>query len=518
MKIIRTYLMALLPVSAVYASFEVKPVATLNVYDKPFLKAKVIDTKTSKDTFKLEYCNKFGWCKLKDKNGFIKKYEVNILKSKKTKKKISQKEVINQKQTIKKTKTTQKLKAYEEAISAFKDKDYKKSYEILNSLVNEYPADEKINFFYGRSAFELKKYEFAFAAYDRILITNPNNHRARLEFARTMFMMKAYKEAKKEAQKVLSSPIPKVVRANVERFIEMVEANQKSYFLNKVAIFGFGYDSNIDNNTYEGITYLGDIPLNNDTDKKSDYFFKTILVGNLIVPNKKNENIAWESLGIAYMQEQKKHHKNDIFLTSLSSGIAYINKKYKNLTSATYDHIWVGGDQTLYIYGLANNLRYMFTKDKILTFDAKVKKKKMIKIEDQQKDANVIELAINYTMPINTKDKLNLFSTYISERKTNGIRTDISKDISRYKVSYDKTIYNLDFNLGYEIEKSKYKINTSGLPLRDDDKRNISLRVMKKLSKKKMITLELSDIDTKSNVNTYSYDKRTANLNYTLVF
>jgi len=408
---------------------------------------------------------------------------------------------------------------YSKGLTSFNQKDYDTSFEVFSKLVDAYPGDEKVNFYYGRSAFELKKYEFALTAFDRILISNPTSDRVRLEYARTLYMMKSYKEAKKEFQAVLATPIPVNVRKNVEKFLEMIDQQEKSYILNKVAIFGFGWDNNINNNTYEAITLVNNLPLTNDTNKISDTNFKTILVGNLIVPNKSNNKLSWESTGIAYMQEQRHYHDNDIFLISLSSGVGYTNQKYKNLASLTYDHIWLGGDQTLYFYGISNSTKYNIYKKHLLNVDIKYKKKKMIKIEDTYKSSNIKELSLGYTIPLENKDIINISNTYTMERKEHGTRIDVSKDTKEYKLSYTKKLFEkYDVTLGYKITKDKYKDVSLALPQRVDDSKTISLRVLKKLAKTKSISTEFNNIDNDSTINSYTYKKKSVNLNYTLAF
>ncbi len=409
---------------------------------------------------------------------------------------------------------------YSKGLTSFTQKDYTKSFDIFDKLVEQYPEHELINYYYGRSAFELKKYEFALTAYDRILISKPSNHRVRLEYARTLYLMKAYKESKQEFEKVLSSPIPLSVRTNVKKFLTMIEKKEQGYILNKVLIVGLGWDNNVNNNTYESYTeILGGLRLSNDTEKKSDTDFKTILVGNLIVPSKSNNHLSWESTGVVYAKEQNHYHDNDIFLTSLESGIGYTNQKYKNLTSFTYDHVWVGGDQTLYIYGIKNTTKYNVYKNHLLTVDLKYKKKKMIQKVDSQKHSNIKEIAINYLLPLENKDKINIFTSYTSERKEKGTRIDVSKDTNKYKLSYSKTLYpTYDATIGYQIEKIKYKDVGTLTAKRDDDKRNITLGIVKKIDDTKSIMAEFSDIENNSNINLYTYKKRSVNLNYTFVF
>lgn len=511
----------------------------IKIYKAPYQKSKIIGTTNKDFVLNIEYCNKYKWCKIKDEEFYVKQHQIVKIKKDislsakptqkpskkivkttipKKVKKISTKpkpNILSKKIKIKKT------KEYKIALKTFNSKNYEKSFILFEKLSAKYSGDENIEFYYARSAFELKKYEFAFAAYDRVLIQNPNNSRARLELARTLFLMKSYKEAKKEFNKVLISPIPAAVRANIEKFIQAIDAKEKKYILNKIAIFSLGRDNNINNNTYVNNTLYGGLLLNNDTKELTDTNFKAILVGNLIVPNKKNNKLSWESTAIGFIQEQNKYHANDIALTSFSSGLGYMNKTYKNLTSVTYDHIWVGGDQTLYIYGLSNNIKTKIGKNNnILSVDLKYKKKKMIKIADYDKNSNIRELGMSISIPmIKKKNKLILSSTYLTERKAQGTRVDVDKDTNKLKMTFDNNMENnYNTTLSYQIENNKYIEKNANLPIRDDNTRNVTLKISKKLNKKRTVALEVNDIDTKSTINTYTYDKRSISASYTLIF
>jgi len=409
---------------------------------------------------------------------------------------------------------------YSKGLTSFNQKDYQTSFDIFDKLVYQYPSHEQINYYYGRSAFELKKYEFALTAYDRILISNPTNHRVRLEYARTLFLIQSYKEAKKEFGLVLSSPIPVSVRQNVEKFLAMIERKEKSYILNNVVVLGLGWDSNINNNTYESYTdILGGLRLNNNTDKKSDSDFKAVLVGNLIVPIKSNEKLSWESTGVTYAKEQRNYHYNDIFLISLESGVGYTDRRYKNLFSFTYDHVWLGGDQTLYQYGIKNTTKYNIYQKQLVTIDLKYKKKKLIQEINNQRHSNIREFDFNYLIPLTNKDKLNLFTSYVRERKELGTRIDINKNTYKYKLAYTKNILKYyDVTLGYQLELNRYKEQGTIIQKRKDDTKNITLGILKKIDQSKSVMLEFTNIDNDSSINLYTYKKRSVNLSFTYTF
>ncbi|WP_455756199.1 tetratricopeptide repeat protein [Sulfurimonas sp.] len=411
-------------------------------------------------------------------------------------------------------------KSYLDAFNFFKMGDFTKSLKLFEQLSSEYPEHEYVNYYYGRSAFELEQYELAYSAFDRVLITNPSNHRARLELARVLFLMKGYKEAKKEFEQVLMSPIPPTVRATIEKFLLAIKDQEKGYKLNKVAIVGFGWDDNINNNTYLNNILYGNLILDNDTNKKSDSNLKFILVGNLVVPYEKNNKITFETTAIAFLQKQRHYTENNMFLTSFTSGIGYVNQDTKFLTSLLYNHAWVGSHDYMGIYGTSLNIKRKILNDNLLSVDLKYKKKKMKAPSNHGKNSSLKELTVDYMMPVNEKkDSLTLSALYIEERKEQGTRVDVSKDIKKIKVSYDKKIFEgYDTGIDYQFEKDVYLENNINLPDRVDKIRTIILRVGKKLNKTNTISTEYTNINTKSEINTYTYKKQSIVLNYTLIF
>ena len=64
--------------------------------------------------------------------------------------------------------------SYDKALKYYQAKDFKNAFELLNSLWEQAPENEELNFHQGRSALELKKYDEAAAAFDRVLISNQN--------------------------------------------------------------------------------------------------------------------------------------------------------------------------------------------------------------------------------------------------------------------------------------------------------------------------------------------------------
>jgi hypothetical protein len=412
-----------------------------------------------------------------------------------------------------------KSPSYQTALKAFKSGDFKESFKLFGELSSQHSGNEHVEFYYGRSAFELKKYELAFSAFDRVLIANENNHRARLELARTLFLMKAYKQSKVEFERVLLAPIPKTVRTQINKFVKMIGDKESGYVLNKVAIFGLGWSDNVENTANP---YLAGATLNSP-DKKEDFSFRAIVVGNLIAPFKNNSRLTSESTAVLFLQEQDTVKTSNLFVTSLSSGLGYAYGNFKHLTSLTYDYIWIDGKRNMSFYGLSYNMKTKIKRTDMLSLDFKIKNKNMVKSTDSIKDSRIYELGLSYKMPIE-KDSITLSTNFTKELKDGGTQLDINKEVNKYKVSYDKKLFaNYTTVLDYQYEVDKYEdmsaFNGSTLnEKRKDIIHNITLKVSRKLDKKSTVGIELSHIKNDTNHDAYSYEKKNALVNYTILF
>lgn len=407
-------------------------------------------------------------------------------------------------------------KSYIDAYTLFQLNKYDESFRAFDRLVEKHPDNATVNFYYARSAFELKNYELAYTIYDRLLIDEPTNAMIRVEYARTLFMMKSFNESKKEFEKVLASPIPVNVRQNIEKFIKAIDENQKDYIFNRVAIFGFGFDDNIGTNSGDS-TWAG-VPLSNN-DEKSGIHFKTIVLGSLMMPFKTNEKFVWESTGIGYIKEEYQEHGSDVWLASLSSGISYNTKNYKNLTSVIYDRVSVESDSYAFYYGIKNSQKFKLGKN-TLGLDLSFKKKKMF--NNTTDNSNIKEAVVSYSIPFDTqKLNLDLMTSFAKEDPKNSAASpSVKKNTRKHKVSLKKEFsQDLSGTVGFQKEYGYYKKPFFGTFKRDDKIDTISLKIDKKLDKTKALSFEINKIKSNSTIgNLYSYDKKTFNVNYMVIF
>lgn len=408
---------------------------------------------------------------------------------------------------------------YNQAIGFFQAKNYEKSYELFNELFINYLDNEKINFYLGRSAFELKKYNEAYAAYQRILISDESNQRVRLEVGRILYLLKSYDNALKEFEIVLKEPIPAQVRKNVQALIDAIKNKQKKYFFSGAYQVGVAWDNNINNNTYLDFTTFGSTFLTNDTKKVEDYFHKEVLVLNYIQPFKKDKSYAFESSSIFYLQNYFEANYKNIALVSLTNGISHIKDKRKIILNLLTDKIWYGSDPLLVNYGISPKITYLYNKSIILDGYLKYVQKKMMQTSDKDKDSYIKNITLSATKKFEDKSNVQIKSYFTSEEKLRGIRTDVTKNLRGFTLSYAKEFiptYNTLFS--YQYDQSRYKDNDPSLAARRDNSDIYSLNITKTLDNSSSLSVNYTQVDVTSNIETNTYDKNNIGITYTGTF
>ena len=382
-----------------------------------------------------------------------------------------------------------------------------------------YLDHEKINFYLGRSAFELKKYNEAYAAYQRVLIKNDKNQRVRLEIGRILYILKSYDNALKEFELVLKSPIPAQVRKNVQALMDAIKNKQKKYFFSGAYQIGIGFDDNVNNNTYEELTTYGSTFLTNDTKKVEDYFHKEVLVLNYIRPFKDNKSYAFESSSIFYLQNFFDENYKNIALVSLSNGISHIKDKRKVVVNFLTDKIWYGSDPLLVNYGISPKFTYLYDKTIILDASLKYVQKKMMQTGDKDKDAYIKNITFSATKKYEDKSNVQFKTYFTSEERLRGIRTDVTKNVRGFSLSYAKEFvpkYNTLFSYAYD--QSRYKDADPSLPARRDNSDTYNFSVTKTIDKTSSLNMSYSFSDVTSNIETNTYDKNAIGITYTKTF
>ncbi len=364
---------------------------------------------------------------------------------------------------------------YKVALNYFKDKKYEKSYELFNNLFESNLNDPNINFYLGRSAFEIHKYHESIIAFERVLFEKPNSSRTKLEMGRAYFLSNSLNQAKSIFIDLKNDPnIPIVVLENIEKYLIAIDKKIKKHFLSGIFMAGINYDSNV-GNTPLPHTFLGYTP----TAEKSDWAHQEIAILNHQYMH--NDKVTFKNAFMVFAKTMDKYSEEDIKMLSYIPSLQY---KYDKQLTIDYtiisDILWKDDKRYSNSFGIMPKLNYLYNKDVELHgyFKYQIKKNK----QNAEEDSKYTELntAVKYFINPNLNYDLSLM--YAQERRTQGARPDINKNISNIKlnstiainkslslapfISYEQAKYNDKFTFPDLTEKyrtdNEYRLGMIG--------------------------------------------------------
>lgn len=412
-------------------------------------------------------------------------------------------------------------KVFQEAISYFNIKNYKKSFELISRIFLRHLSDEQMNFYLGRSAFELKRYDIALSAYERILIAKPDNLRTRLESARTLFHLKNFKDSKKEFASIAKLELSKNVRTNVERYLGVLEKLTQKKSLSGMFMGGVSYDSNANNGALENSYYL---PIINDTLASTvgngDTAHQEVFMLNHIRLFGESEKFALKNSVMLFAKTMTDQSDKNVILTGWTPSLLYKTKKMSVELALGYNTMWFGSDS--YLTTLMFNPKFNYMVNKTLSFSAQYRwqRKKNEIAKNSQRDSNVKGANIMMMKKLPYGLKLSASYGLDKERRIRGARTDVNQDILLYSLginkAWDKT---LSLNIGFNFRNPQYKeIDKSFFTKREDKSKTYYIGFTKKLEKTLIVNGKYARIKNLSNQGPFSYEKDIVGLNIIKLF
>ncbi len=142
--------------------------------------------------------------------------------------------------------TPEKTAQYEKAKTLYETKNYMNAYSILLALYEDALDDIELNFYLGRSAYEIGEYSIALAAFERITFLDPENTYNQLELARTQYRINLLDEAKTNFEFLQKNPtLSESMQKTIQYYLDAIDKQQQRGFLYLSARGGYLYDSNV---------------------------------------------------------------------------------------------------------------------------------------------------------------------------------------------------------------------------------------------------------------------------------
>ena len=350
--------------------------SSLKIFERPYYKSNILSNKESKNQIiSINGCDDYGWCQIKkggyipsflikfisddykiDKNVKIEEVKINNLDKVQITKKIIHKIPIRiiketniKNKNRKKSKKKVNLNKYKLALQLYKAKRYINSYNKFNELFKENTNNVNINFYLGRSAFQIKKFDEALIAYERVLFEKPNALRTKYEMARTFFLLNDYKNSKKEFLLLKNNKkINKNLKIRIDKYLNTIENKTKKNYFKGALIFGLGHDSNINNSPSED-DYGQNI--NNATPRNNDYSHEEIL--SLIHTHKINDEKNIDNNFLIYSKNMFKYTEKDIIFLSYSPSLTIMHNNSLKVSYGIFiDNIHIDSKNYLSTYGI----------------------------------------------------------------------------------------------------------------------------------------------------------------------
>lgn len=235
----------------------------------------------------------------------------------------------------------------------------------------EQSQDQRLDFEIGRSYYAVGDCISALGSFFSFQQAYPENKRVRLEIAQCYARLGQHERALRLFQEAVADPeIPPQVRANIQRRIDMILAGTASpHRWQRVAMFGVGYNSNIDNITgssfYDvfipGLDEIFSVPSGERIG--SALYDMGISISHAY---DLGELYAWRNRFSIYQQGYREDGSKDTFVASLATMPILHFEEFQLRLHAGYDYIRRGGAHYLdslhlvpgVTFDLSQKLRY----------------------------------------------------------------------------------------------------------------------------------------------------------------
>ncbi|HIP13374.1 MAG TPA: tetratricopeptide repeat protein [Arcobacter sp.] len=315
-----------------------------------------------------------------------------------------------------KKKSLLKSKKYTNALKEFKNKNYSISYNLFDELFYTNLENININFYLGRSAFEVKNYEEALSAYERIIINRPQEIRIWLEIARTYYMQKDYQKSKQIFLDIKKQNPPTLVLTNINNYLSLIENKIKKHTFDGTLIMGIGYDSNIESKP-DSFEYAGTL--------EDDYAFYHQEVLLLNHKYKYSDTLNIKNTFMVYNKGIKDYKSKNVKLVSYTPSIESIYKNYVFTYALNIDKLWYGPNPYLTTYSFIPKVSYKYSPKTTVESSFKYQSKSNLIKENENRDSTYIQADIAIKHILSKKILLKSLLLTSKERKDDGTTTNI---------------------------------------------------------------------------------------------
>lgn len=238
--------------------------------------------------------------------------------------------------------------------AAFARGDFKGAYTIFQQLVRQSPGDPEVDFLLGRSAYEIHDYETAVFAFERVLIARPEADRVRLELGRSYFELGEFETARNNFQEVLGHNPPATVRANIERYLQLIAKVTRVNQLSGMLSLGLSYDNNVFSSPVDEQiqTILGNVTLSGSgATPQEDLISQNSLSLNHLY-RQHPRRPGWLTGLLLYNADYFKEQSLNLNLLGLTTGPVWQLGNWQGRLQGTFNYLTLAGERYLTTAGV----------------------------------------------------------------------------------------------------------------------------------------------------------------------
>jgi len=292
-------------------------------------------------------------------------------------------------------------------------------------------GDVHFDFLFGVAAINVGRVAEGVLALERHLTAVPANDRARLEMARGYFLLGDFPRARLEFEFVLRYNQPAGVRANIDSFLQAMQARETSDTRASARLYveaSAGYDSNVNGGTYNESYQVGALSLAPDPGSRQvgDSFGQVALGGQHTM--RVSSRLSVFVGGDADLRQHRERQPFDLSNLSLYLGFSQLSRVAQWRTTLTAGQMVVGDNRYRDNLQVGTEATFTFSQDRSLLLFGNFAQWSHA-AADGNRDANVTTLGAMFSQSLPSlwgSPTLGARLTYVQEDNQR-LRKDFSK-------------------------------------------------------------------------------------------
>ena len=409
---------------------------------------------------------------------------------------------------------------YALAVKYFNAKKYEMSYAIFSEIYLMKLSDPKLNFYLGRSAYEIGHYEVAIAAFERVEMLDSGNLRNKLAMAKTYYMLKMYTDSQLAFDEVMKNPnFPENIRKNIDFYRERVTKVQQKSFTYANINLDWIYDSNVNYASLDS-QYTSSIGTFPTVDKVSDSAWQ--LYGDItnLYDIGEKDGFVLKNRVSGLIKNYLDQDAYDMRYISYEPSLVYGYIKHMFELGAGVDDLHLGTNNFLQSFFIIPSYSYQHTNTLQSMAYFKYQRKFFQRATEYDLNADHYELSYSLHKIFSSRSVLQGSVVGIKEQKHHGNRVDV--DYYQYILN---TLYTNQFTnifgteLYADIQQRDYS-DTSTLfnSRREDSGLTMSAKLNANIDNTLGVNLKGMYNRVHSNQDIFSYQKYTISLGINKVF